>query len=184
MTIDRIHHIFTLKENQMSRKILFVAQAGVIAALYVVLTVMIATVNLASGAIQFRVSEALCVLPFFTPAAVPGVIIGCFISNIVIGSALPDIIFGPLATAIGAVFSYLLRKNRFLVTLPPVVSNALIIPFVLRYAYHIPDAIPFLMVTVGAGEILACVVLGSILITALMPVRKLLSPDVFEQKKK
>ncbi len=155
-----------------NKKILFMTQAALIAAIYVVLTMMVAQVNLASGAIQFRISEALCVLPYFTPAAVPGVIIGCFLSNILIGSALPDIIFGTLATAIGAYFSYKLRNNRFLVTIPPVVANALIIPFVLTYAYKIPGGIPFQMLTVGAGEVIACVVLGSILITALIPVRR------------
>lgn len=147
-------------------------QAALIAAIYTVLTLMVAQINLASGAIQFRISEALCALPFFTPAAVPGVIVGCFLSNILIGSALPDIVFGTLATAIGAFCSYKLRNNRFLVTLPPVISNMIIIPFVLTYAYKIPGGIPFLMLTVGAGEAIACVILGSILITALIPVRK------------
>ena len=163
--------------TKLSKEILFIAQAGIIAALYTVITVMVATVNLASGAIQFRISEALCVLPFFTPAAVPGVILGCFISNFVTASAVPDIIFGTLATAIGAVFSYKLRNHRFLVTLPPVVANVLIIPFVLKFAYGIPGTIPFFMLTVGAGEVIACVILGSILITALMPVRKYIFPS-------
>lgn len=160
-----------------NKKILFMTQAALIAAIYTVLTLMIATVNLASGAIQFRISEALCVLPFFTPAAVPGVIIGCFLSNIFIGSALPDIVFGTLATAIGAFASYKLRGNRFLVTLPPVIANMLIIPFVLTYAYKIPGGIPFQMLTVGAGEVIACVVLGSVLIAALMPVSKYIFGD-------
>lgn len=155
-----------------NKKVLFMTQAALIAAIYTVLTLMVAQINLASGAIQFRISEALCVLPFFTPAAVPGVIVGCFLSNILIGSALPDIVFGTLATAIGAFCSYKLRNNRFLVTLPPVISNMIIIPFVLTYAYKIPGGIPFLMLTVGAGEAIACVILGSILITALIPVRK------------
>ena len=160
----------------MLKKVLFITQAGVIAALYVVLTVMIDMIQLASGAIQFRISEALCVLPFFTPAAVPGVILGCFLGNIAVGSPLPDIIFGTLATAIAAVISSKLKNHRFLVTLPPVVSNALIIPFVLKFAYGIPGSIPFFMLTVGAGEILACVVLGSILISALLPVKKYIFP--------
>lgn len=155
-----------------NKKVLFMTQAALIAAIYTVLTLMVAQINLASGAIQFRISEALCVLPLFTPAAVPGVIVGCFLSNILIGSALPDIVFGTLATAIGAFCSYKLRNNRFLVTLPPVISNMIIIPFVLTYAYKIPGGIPFLMLTVGAGEAIACVILGSILITALIPVRK------------
>ncbi len=155
----------------MRKQITFITQAGIIAALYVVLTVFINAFNLASGAIQVRISEALCVLPFFTPAAVPGVIIGCFLSNMITGALLPDIIFGTLATAVGAVLSLLLRKNRILVTIPPVVANMIIIPFVLKYAYHLEDAVWFLMVTVGAGEVISCIGLGSVLITALMPIR-------------
>jgi uncharacterized membrane protein len=166
-----------------NKKILFMTQAALIAAIYVVLTMMVAQVNLASGAIQFRISEALCVLPYFTPAAVPGVIIGCLLSNILIGSALPDSIFGTLATAIGAYFSYKLRNNRILVTLPPVISNMIIIPFVLTYAYKIPGGIPFQMLTVGAGEVIACVVLGSILIAALMPVRRYIFGDAYGEFK-
>ncbi len=168
----------------MQKKVLFIAQAGIIAALYVVLTVFVAAFNLASGAIQVRISEALCVLPFFTPAAVPGVIIGCFLSNIITGAMLPDVIFGTLATAIAAVASYLLRNHRFLVTLPPVLANALIIPFVLKYAYHLDDAVWFMMLTVGAGEIISCVGLGSLLITALMPIRKLIFGDAYVKTSK
>ena len=171
------------------KQILFIAQAGIIAAVYVVLTVLVSTVNLASGAIQFRISEALCVLPYFTPAAVPGVILGCLISNIVTACALPDIIFGTLATAVGAAGSYFLRKNRILVTVPPVVANMIIIPFVLKYAYKLDGSlsffglfdigsIPFFMLTVGAGEVLACMVLGSVLITALNPVKRHIFGDI------
>ena len=153
-------------------------QAAAIAALYTVLTMIAAGFDLASGAIQVRFSEALCVLPFFTPAAVPGVVLGCFISNIVTGCALPDIIFGTLATFIGAIATYKLRDHRILCTLPPVVSNAVIIPFVLTYAYQIPGGIPFFMLTVGAGEVISCVVLGSILIAALIPVRRHIFGDM------
>ena len=168
----------------MQKKVLFIAQAGIIAALYVVLTVFVAAFNLASGAIQVRISEALCVLPFFTPAAVPGVIIGCFLSNIITGAMLPDVIFGTLATAIAAVASYLLRNHRFLVTVPPILANALIIPFVLKYAYHLDDAVWFMMLTVGAGEIISCVGLGSLLIAALMPIRKLIFGDAYVKTSK
>ena len=167
----------------MRKKVTFITQAGIIAALYVALTLLVKTVNLASGAIQFRISEALCVLPFFTPAGIPGVIIGCLLSNIMLFSPLPDVIFGTLATAIGAVFSYLLRKHRFLVTLPPVVANALISPFVLRFAYHLDGALWFFMLTVGAGEVLACIGLGSLLITALMPFRNVIFGDTFTSRK-
>ena len=155
-----------------NKKVLFITQAAVIAAIYVVLTALAAGFDLASGMIQVRFSEVLTVLPFFTPAAIPGLAIGCFLSNILTGCMLPDIIFGTLATLIGAVGSWYLRKNRVLVTLPPVISNALIIPFVLTYAYKVPGGIPLQMLTVGAGEVITCVIFGSILIAALIPVRR------------
>lgn len=157
--------------NTKDNKTLYIAQAAVIAAIYTVLTMIAAGFDLASGAIQVRFSEALTILPFFTPAAVPGLTLGCLISNIVTGCALPDIIFGTLATFIGAIGSYALRRNRFLCSVPPIVSNALIIPFVLSYAYHIPGGIPYFMLTVGAGEVISCLVLGQILLSALLPFR-------------
>lgn len=157
--------------NTKDNKTFYIAQAAVIAAIYTVLTMIAAGFDLASGAIQVRFSEALTILPFFTPAAVPGLTLGCLISNIVTGCALPDIIFGTLATFIGAIGSYALRRNRFLCSVPPIVSNALIIPFVLSYAYHIPGGIPYFMLTVGAGEVISCLVLGQILLSALLPFR-------------
>ena len=158
--------------SKTTNKSLYIVHAAIIAALYVVLTALAAGFDLASGAIQVRFSECLTILPYFTPAAVPGVAIGCLISNIFFGGALPDIIFGTLATLIGAVGTYLLRKNRYLCTIPPVLSNAIIIPFVLTYAYHIPGGIPFFMLTVGAGEVISCVILGSILISMLIPFKE------------
>lgn len=153
----------------MHKKVLFITQAAVIAAIYVVLTVIAAGFDLASGMIQVRFSEALTILPYFTPAAIPGLAIGCMLSNIITGCMLPDVIFGTLATLIGAVGSWYLRRSKILVTLPPVISNALIIPFVLTYAYRIPGGIPLQMLTVGAGEVISCVLLGSILLRALIP---------------
>lgn len=159
----------------MNKKVLFITQAAVIAAIYTVLTVFASSLNLASGMIQVRFSEALTILPFFTPAAIPGLAIGCLISNIITGCMLPDIIFGTLATLLGAVGSWYLRKNKFLVTIPPVVSNCLIIPFILTYVYEIPGGIPLQMLTVGIGEVISCMILGSILLRALLPVRNQLS---------
>lgn len=157
--------------NIHSRTI-YIIQAALIAALYVVLTALAAGFDLASGAIQVRFSEVLTVLPFFTPAAVPGLAIGCLLANILTGSALPDIIFGTLATLIGAVGTYALRRHRFLCTVPPVAANAVIIPLVLRYAYGTPGALWFLALTVGAGEVICCMIFGSILISALIPYRR------------
>lgn len=164
-------------------KILYIVQAGVIGALYVVLTMFAQGFDLASGAIQCRFSEALTILPFFTPAAIPGVTIGCLLANILMGSALPDVIFGTLATLIGCVGTYALRKHRILCSLPPVISNALIIPFVLKFAYSLPDMIPYMMLTVGAGEVITCVIFGEILLNALYPVRGMLFADEHVAKK-
>ena len=158
------------ERNSRDLKTLRIVSGAAIAAVYVVLTVLAASVNLASGAIQVRFSEALTVLPVFTPAAVPGLAVGCLLSNILTGCALPDIIFGTLATLLGALGTRMLKGHRFLCTLPPVIANTLIVPFVLTYAYHIPGGIPYLMLTVGIGEVIACMILGQILLTALMPV--------------
>ena len=142
---------------------LYVAEGAVIAALYVVLTLFINAFGLASGAIQVRISEALCILPVFTPAAIPGLFIGCLLSNLITGAAIYDVIFGSLATLIAAFGTYFLKKTKFIYTLPPVVSNMIIIPIVLKYAYGLEDAYWFLMVTVAAGEIISVCILGHIL---------------------
>ncbi|QNM07009.1 QueT transporter family protein [Qiania dongpingensis] len=148
-----------------SKAALFTVQGALIAAIYVVLTLAFAPV--AFGPIQFRISEALVILPYFTPAAVPGVFVGCLLSNILGSGMMLDIVFGSLATLIGAVLSYLLRRHKFLVCVPPILSNVLIIPWVLRYAYGAPEMIPYLMFTVGIGEVLAIGGLGNILLLAL-----------------
>ena len=149
------------------KKSLFIAQAAIIAAMYVALTLVANAFGLASGVIQIRISEALTILPFFTPAAIPGLLVGCLISNIITGCALWDIIFGSAATLLGAVFTYLLRKYKWLAPLPPIFFNALIVPFVLRYTYGVEDGLPYLMATVGIGEIISAGVLGMILLFSL-----------------
>lgn len=151
-----------------SKKLVFICQAAVIAALYVVLTYVFSV--FASGVIQVRVSEALTVLPAFTPAAIPGLVIGCLLSNTLTGCVLLDIIFGSVATLIGALGSYALRRHTWLVPIPPIVSNMIIVPFVLRFAYGATDAFPFMIATVGAGEIISCYLLGMILYGALKKV--------------
>ena len=147
-------------------KVLFLTQAAMIAALYVVLTLVFQAISF--GEIQVRIAEALTILPVFTPAAIPGLFIGCLIGNVIGGSILPDIIFGSLATLIGAYFTYLLRRqNKFLAPLPPIISNIIIVPFILRYAYGFNLPIPFMMLTVGKGEVISCGVLGMIHYTPL-----------------
>ena len=151
-----------------NKKLVFICQAAVIAALYVVLTYVFSA--FASGVIQVRVSEALTILPAFTPAAIPGLVIGCLLSNTLTGCVLLDIIFGSVATLIGALGSYALCRHTWLVPIPPIVSNMIIVPFVLRYAYGATDAFPFMIATVGAGEIISCYLLGMILYGALKKV--------------
>lgn len=151
----------------MNKNVKLMTQAAVIAALYVVLTYVANALGLANGTIQVRFSEALTILPFFTVAAIPGLTIGCFLSNILTGCAVYDIIFGTLATLIGAVGTYCLRRYKFLAPVPPILANTIIVPFVLRIAYGVPDAIWFLMATVGAGEVISCGILGMILLFAL-----------------
>ena len=154
------------------KKVLFLVQGAAIAAIYVVLTVVFAPFGF--GEIQLRVSEALTILPYFTPAAIPGLFVGCIIGN-TLGGAIPvDIIFGSLATLIAAVFTYLLRHRRYLAPVPPVAANALIVPFVLRYGYGVPLPIPFMMLTVGIGEVISCGVLGMILYMALYRYKNLI----------
>ena len=148
-----------------SKKTLFITEAAVIAAIYTALVMIFQLTSF--GPIQFRVAEALTILPYFTPAAIPGVTIGCFLSAILTGAPLFDMIFGSLATLIAAFLSYKLRRCKFLVPVPPIVANALIIPWVLRYAYEIPDAIPFMMLTVGISEFLVVGILGMALLFAL-----------------
>ena len=139
------------------------ANAGMIAALYVVLTYIANLAGLASGAIQVRLSEALTILPVFTVAAVPGLTVGCVLANLLTGCAAWDVVFGSLATLIGAVGTRLLKDRPMLAWIPPVVSNAVIVPIILLKVYGVPDAWWFLVLTVGAGEIISCGVLGLLL---------------------
>lgn len=141
-------------------------QAAMIAALYVVLTIIANALGIASQAVQVRFSEALTILPYFTTAAVPGLFVGCILANFLTGAAIPDIVFGSLATLIGALFTYKLRKYKWLAPVPPIISNAVIIPPVLLFAYGIRP-IWFSFITVTAGEIISCGILGMLLLFTL-----------------
>lgn len=154
-----------MKNRKTRNGLVYITETSAIAALYVAITVAIGP--LGNAAIQCRISEAMCILPIFTPAAIPGLTIGCLISNIVTGCLWQDVLFGTLATLIGAVGAYLLRHIWWLTPLPTVVANTLIVPFVLAYAYHAPEGIGFLMLTVGIGEVISAYVLGIALYFAL-----------------
>ena len=135
--------------------------AGIIAAIYVCLTYLGAP--FASGVIQVRLSEALCILPVFTPYAIPGLFVGCLVANLLTGAVVWDVVFGSIATLAGAVGTYLFRNRSFAAYLPPIAANTVIVPFVLSYAYNIEGAIWYFMLTVGIGEVISVGILGGIL---------------------
>lgn len=147
-------------------------QAAMIAALYVVLTLFANALGLSNQAIQVRFSESLTILPYFTPVAVPGLFVGCLLSNILTGCPLYDIIFGSLATLIGAVGTRLISRlpfpsKKWAASLPPILSNTLIIPLILAYVYQLEGGIPYFMLTVGIGELISCGILGTVLLISL-----------------
>ena len=153
-----------------------IAHGAIIAAVYVVLCIIFQPISY--GPIQFRIAEALTIMPLFTPAAIPGLFVGCILANIIGQGVIMDVIFGSLATLIGAVLGYLLRRNRWLVPIPAVIANALIIPFVLRYGYGFTDVpIALEMLYILAGEVVGCYILGELLATILMPHKNRLFKD-------
>ncbi len=154
---------------------LYITRGAIVAAMYVALTYLASMLGLSSGVIQFRISEALCILPIFMPEAIPGLVIGCLLSNALTGCAVWDIVFGTVATLIGAVGAYLLRKLptrlMWLATLPTVLANAIIVPFVLMYAYGIQGGYFYFMLTVGIGEVVCATVGGTLLYFAMKKTR-------------
>ena len=145
--------------------LLFLTEAAMIAAIYVVLTYVFQPFGFMD--VQVRIAEALTILPFFTPAAIPGLFVGCFLGNLLGGAVFLDVVFGSLTTLVAAIFSYMLRKNKYLVALCPIVANTIAVPWILRIAYSLPAPIPLMMVTVGIGEVISCGILGLILLKEL-----------------
>ena len=169
----KLKEIIEYEEKGMSVK--FITQAAVIAAIYVVLVVIFNYISF--GPVQFRIAEALTILPYFTPAAIPGLFVGCIIANILGGAIVWDVVFGSIATLIGAIGTYLLRKHKWLAPVPPIVANTIIVPFVLKFAYGSEGMFAMFFVTVGAGEIIVCGIIGMILLYALTPVRHVIFGD-------
>ena len=154
--------------NNRKNKTRFLTTSAMIAALYVVFTEISALLGISRGVIQFRLSEMFAVLPIFTPAAIPGVFIGCIISNILAGGIIWDVVFGSLASLLGALGTWLLRKKSvYLAPVPTILANMIIVPFVLRYAYGVEGTIPFFMLTVGFGEFVCAGILGVFLAKTL-----------------
>ncbi len=145
----------------------FLTQAALIAALYVALTYVSNMAGLASGVIQVRISEALTVLPAFTLSAVPGLAVGCVIANLLTGAALWDVVFGSLATLLGAIGTYYLGKGKYTAPIFPIIANTAIIPFVLKIVYGVKEGYGFLFLTIFAGEFVSCGILGVLLYSAV-----------------
>jgi len=136
------------------------AEAGIIAALYFVLTIAVAPLSYGQlGMIQIRVSEALCVLPFFTPAAIPGLFVGCVLANLFSFLGVVDVIFGSLATLAAASITYFI-KSKWLLPLPTVIVNAVAIGALLHFFYFTDMPLWIPIAYVGAGEAVACYALG------------------------
>ena len=153
-------------KNEQTREIAF---GGMIAALYVVLTFVAQAFGLASGAIQVRFSEALCLLPCLTPAAVPGLTVGCLLANLLTGCAPWDVVFGSLATLIGAIGTRMMKDKPMLSWIPPVLSNTIIVPIVLMKVYGVDTAWPLLTFQIFAGEMISVCILGLLLYKAVKP---------------
>lgn len=148
-------------------------RGALIGALYIVLTLIFQPIS--SGLIQVRISEALCVLPFFTGAAVPGLFIGCLIANLITGAAVYDVIFGSLATLLAACAAYGMRKNgwsRFFIPLPSVIFNAFIVGWLLSSVYQVGVSFPVCALYVGLGQMAACYILGIPLMALLEKYRE------------
>lgn len=147
------------------------ATAGIIAAIYAVLSLFSSVFGIAYGPVQCRFSEALTVLPFFLPEAIPGLFIGCIVSNLMSTVGPLDLIFGSLATLLAALWTRRM-PNKYLAPLPPVICNAVIIGAMIAwYEVGFTDAFwgmfAFNAFTVGIGEAIACYVLGLLLLRAL-----------------
>lgn len=162
------------RQNTIKR-VRFICLAAIIAAMYVALTYLAMALGLDKNAIQIRFSESLIVLAFITPAAIPGLYIGCLLANILTACAPLDILIGPLATLVGAAGAYLIgrmsnkRLARWLCTVPNIIANTIIVTIVCYICYTAPEAqtpsiIPFYASTIAIGEVISCGILGTILL--------------------
>jgi len=158
---------FIMKVKFVSLKTKFMSQAAIIGAIYAVLTIAFAPISY--GQVQVRIAEALTVLPYFTPAAIPGLFIGCIAANLYGGQGLIDIIFGSLATLTAASLSYKMPW-RVLVPLPPIVINGIVIGCILNYLFQLPLLVT--MAWVAFGELISCYLLGYPLMLVLEKYKK------------
>ena len=156
----------TLPTNNSRAVLLKLVRGAAVAALYALFTLAIAPIS--SGLMQLRLSEGLCVLPYFAPEMAIGLFVGCAAANMLTGAMWFDVVFGSLATLIGAYGTYLLRRKPYLAALPPIISNTLIIPFLLAFVYKFDGSLWYFVLTVGIGEIISCGIFGTALIHCML----------------
>ncbi len=161
----------------MKRPVRYIVQGGIIAAVYFVVTLIQSFLpgNLAFGPIQIRIAEAMMILPLFTPAAVPGLALGCFLSNLLSPLGWVDWVFGTLATLIAAILVRLLRRGKWISPVYPVVVNAFVVGFELNIVLGLPFWLNVSYVAIG--EVLACFGLGLPLMILLEKMKARLFPE-------
>ena len=145
-------------------------RGALIAALYTALSALLAPLSMGMDGLQLRVAEALTLLPVLLPEAVPALAVGCLLTNLLLGGALPDILLGTLATLLAGLCTRRLREKPLLAALPPVLFNALIVGPVVHFVYTPAIPLPLCMLYVGAGQAVACYALG---LPLLLGVRRL-----------
>ena len=170
----------TLPTNNSRAGLLKLVRGAAVAALYALFTLAIAPIS--SGLMQLRLSEGLCVLPYFAPEMAIGLFVGCAAANMLTGAMWFDVVFGSLATLIGAIGTFALRKlgkntsrtlpggmplGAWLAPLPPIAANTIIMPFVIAKISEMPESIPLFAFSVFVGEIVCCGGLGLLLLAAL-----------------
>lgn len=161
-----------IPDKKMKRTLRFWLSAAVIGGAYAALTIALAPISF--GPMQVRISEALTVLPFFTPAAVPGLFVGCVISNIITSPYPIDFVVGGLASLLAAFLSYVLRRWIWAVPAPPVIVNAVAIGIMIWALSGAPaSSLLGYMGTIGLGQLLSCYVLGMPLLYYLKKHRRI-----------
>lgn len=138
----------------------FLVQASLIAAIYTALCLILHPISFGFAGIELRVSEALTLMPVIMPAAVPGLFIGCLLANLLGGATMLDVVFGSLTTLVAAVLTRKCRNRPVLAAFWPVILNAVVIGALLRYAYGVAMPLWLCMVSIGAGQAVACYALG------------------------
>lgn len=178
-----------MKDNKLKKR-RFIAEAIIIAALYVLLTMISDLFGMATGPLRFRISEALCVLTYYTGAAVPGLFVGSFISNalfafkgasevayVIPPSTMLDVLFASLTTLVAAIISFCIRKSKWFVPAPNIILTMFSVPYIYIYVRRFEDYSfwKYFFMT-GIGEVVTTGLLGIALLLALEDYKEKLFP--------